>query len=112
LIVKLLSNVGIVGALAFLGAMFWILRANWRALGPMVSPTNLSRAAWLLALAVFLFTNVLIAFPLAFGNFWLVLGMAISTGWKLVPPRDATEALEFHNGIVPAPFLSNEWDVH
>jgi hypothetical protein len=89
LTVKLLSNVGIVGTFAFFGAMLWVLRANWRALGPLVSPISLSRTAWLLALTVFLFTSALVAFPLAFGNFWLVLGMAISTSWKSVPPQNA-----------------------
>jgi hypothetical protein len=87
LLVKLLSNVGLVGTFAFLGAIFWVLRANWRAMSPLVSSTSLSRAAWSLGLAAFLFTSVLITFPLAFGNFWLVLGMAISTGWTLVPAR-------------------------
>jgi hypothetical protein len=89
LIVRLLSNVGIVGTFVFSGAMFWVLRANWRALGPLTSSTSLSRAAWFLGLTMFLITSVLITFPLAFGNFWLVLGMAISTGWKSDPAPHA-----------------------
>lgn len=82
LIVKLLSNVGLVGTFTFLGAMFCVLRSNWRALGTLVDTTSLSRAVWFLCLASFLMTSVLIEFPLAFGNFWLVLGLAISTSWN------------------------------
>lgn len=85
LIVKLLSNVGIIGAFTFLGAMYCVMRANWRALDTLVPPRNLWRATWLLSLAIFLLTSVINEFPLPFGNFWLVLGMAMSTGWKTEP---------------------------
>src|SRR5579859_1014373 len=78
LIVKLLSNVGIIGALTFLATMLSVMRANWRGLNADVLPSSLSRSAWLLALTVFLFTSILIEFPLVFGNFWLVLRMAIA----------------------------------
>jgi hypothetical protein len=89
LLVKLLSNVGILGAFTFFAAVYCVLRANWRALDSFVLPMNLSRFAWFLALALFLFTGMLGEFPLALGNFWLVLGMAISTGWKAVPAQNA-----------------------
>jgi hypothetical protein len=82
LIVRLLSNVGIIGTFTFLVAMYCVIRANWRALDSLVLPMSLSRFAWFLGFSVFLFTSVFIGFPLAFGNFWLILGMAISTGWK------------------------------
>lgn len=82
LIVKLLSNVGIIGTFTFLTAMHGVIRANWRALDSAVLPMSLSRFAWFLGITVFLCTSVFIEFPLAFGNFWLVLGMAISTCWK------------------------------
>jgi len=82
LIIKLLSNVGLVGTLIFLAAMYYVLRANWRALDGLTGDLSLSRSAWFMSLTVFLFTSALIGFPLAFGNFWLVLGMALSTGWK------------------------------
>lgn len=82
LLVKLLSNVGIVGTLPFLGAMLSVLRSNWRAIGALVDPESLSRAVCFLCLAIFLATSILIEFPLAFGNFWLLLGLAISTSWK------------------------------
>lgn len=85
LIVKLLSNVGIIGTFTFFAAMYFVMRADWRTLDSLVLPMSLSRFVWFLGLTVFLFTNILIAFPLAFGNFWLVLGMAISTGWKAKP---------------------------
>lgn len=82
LIVKLLSNVGVIGTIAFSGAMYLVLRANWRAMEPLTTSISLSRAAWFLGLAVVLLTSVVNEFPLAFGYFWLVLGMAMSTGWS------------------------------
>jgi len=81
LIVKLLSNVGIIGTFFFLGAMGCVIRANWRALEPLVLPRSLSRVAWFLSFTVFLLTCVIAGFPLPIGNFWLILGMAIATGW-------------------------------
>jgi hypothetical protein len=85
LLVKLLSNVGIIGTVTFLGSMYFVMRENWRSLDSLDLPLGLSRAAWLLALAAFLFTSVFAEFPLAFGNFWLILGMAVSTGCKTEP---------------------------
>lgn len=85
LIVKLLSNVGIIGTFTFFGAMYCVMRANWRALDTLALPWNLPRATWLLSLSIFLVTSVINEFPLPFGNFWLVLGMAMSTGWKTEP---------------------------
>jgi hypothetical protein len=82
LLVKLLSNVGIIGTVTFLGAMFSVMRDNWQGLDPSVLPSSLSRSAWFLSLSVFLCTSVLIEFPLVFGNFWLVLGMAIAMSWN------------------------------
>jgi hypothetical protein len=84
LIVKLLSNVGLIGTLAFLAAMLSVLGRNWRALASLEHPAGLSRAMWLLGISLFLATSAIAGFPLAFGNFWLVLGVAISTGWKAV----------------------------
>ena len=95
LIVKLLSNVGILGTFIFLCAMWVILRPAWRAISPLISFENLSRSAWFLALTIFLLTSVLIEFPLVFGNFWLVVGMAAATGsktngvFKSVPTSEA-----------------------
>jgi hypothetical protein len=85
LIVNLLQSVGIIGAFTFVGAMICILRACWRSLDALVLPMSLSRAAWFLGLAVFLFTSIFVGFPMVFGNFWLIIGMAISTSWKTIP---------------------------
>ena len=82
LIVKLLSNVGVVGALTFLCAMYSIIRADWKAIGSLVRSEDLSRSVWFLALTIFFLTSVLVEFPLVFGNFWLVVGMAIAMSWK------------------------------
>jgi hypothetical protein len=85
LVVLLLATVGIIGTFVFGGAMWSVLRANWRAMEQLILPEDLSRAAWFLGLAVFLFASLIIGFPLAFGNFWLILGMALSTAWKAAP---------------------------
>jgi hypothetical protein len=87
LIVKLLSNVGMIGTFTFLGAMYSVLHANWQSLDRLFLPLSLSRAAWFLGFTVFLCTNVLGGLSLPFGNFWLVLGMAMSTGWKAQPAQ-------------------------
>lgn len=83
LIVYLLANVGIVGAFTLFGAMISVLRAGWRALDVLVLPEGLSRAAWFVAFAAFLSSSLFVEFPLSLGNFWLVLGMAISTGLRV-----------------------------
>ncbi|MDR3739245.1 MAG: hypothetical protein P4L40_09520 [Terracidiphilus sp.] len=90
LIVYLLANVGIAGTVIFLGATISVLRANWRTLGALVLPESLSRFAWLLAFAAFIFTSLFAGFPLVLGNFWLVLGMAISTGSRTEKRREST----------------------
>jgi hypothetical protein len=94
LVVKLLSNVGILGSITFLGAMACALRANWQTMGFLDDAMDLSRAAWLSCLAIFLLTSIFLEFPLAFGNFWLILGMAIATGWKEGPAQAPMPALE------------------
>lgn len=78
-IVFLLSNVGIVGTVAFFGAMFSIIRANWKKISSDNSPLDLSREVWLMSLLCFVLTSVLIEFPLVFGNFWLIIGMSMAT---------------------------------
>ena len=107
LIVKLLSNVGIVGTFAFFGAMYCVIRANWQALDTLALPTSLSRAAWLLSFTAFLFTSILITFPLAFGNFWLVLGMAMSTGWKAEPGKASVFSSPAQYQVSCVPFASD-----
>jgi hypothetical protein len=92
LIVKLLSNVGVIGTVAFAGAMYLVWRANWRAMEPLTTSISLSRAAWFLSFALVLLTSVVNEFPLAFGYFWLILGMALSTGWS----SDAASANELN----------------
>jgi len=88
LIVNLLSSVGIIGTIVFLGAMLSVVRANWRALDSLVLPRSLSRFAWLIGIVVFLSISVFAGFPYVFGNFWLVVGMAISVSWRGEPTRE------------------------
>jgi hypothetical protein len=87
LVVLLLCSVGVVGIWVFAGAMLCVLRCNWRAVDRLVLPVHLSRAVWFLSLATFLLAGIVVGFPLAFGNFWLILGMAISTSWNEEPNR-------------------------
>jgi len=85
LIVKLLSNVGILGALGFFYSVFIIVRQNWRKISSRSLSLELSREAWLTSLIVFILTSILIEFPLPFGNFWLVLGMCMATADDMQP---------------------------
>jgi hypothetical protein len=87
LVVKLLSNVGIIGAFVFFGAMYSVLHANWQSLDRLTLPLSVSRAVWFLGFTIFLCTNIMGGFSLPFGNFWLVFGMAMSTGWKPQPAQ-------------------------
>jgi O-antigen ligase len=97
LLVKLLSNVGLVGAFMFIGALWCIGRRGWRALRPFHMPIDLSRFAWILSFMVFILTATFTGFPLAFGNFWLILGMAMSVGWA---PESSDTPLIFSHRIV------------
>jgi hypothetical protein len=88
LIVKLLSNVGIVGTVVFGGGIFSIIRSNWQKISPRNSPLDLSREAWLMSLVSFVLTSILIEFPLPFGNFWLIIGMSMATACSSATARD------------------------
>jgi len=111
LIVKLLSNVGIIGTFTFLGAMYCVIHANWLVLAPLVSPMNLSRAVWSLGFTAFLSICILIAFPLPFGNFWLILGMAISTGWNAGSVQTHIVHAESQNQSNPLPLALDRVDL-
>jgi hypothetical protein len=82
LIVKLLSNVGIVGTILFFGLMFSIVRSNWKKISSRNSPLDLSREVWMMSLVCFVLTSILIEFPLVFGNFWLIIGMSMATACR------------------------------
>ena len=88
LIVNLLSSVGIIGTIVFIGAMLNVIRADWRTLDSLVLPGSLSRFAWLIGIVVFLSISVFSGFPYVFGNFWLVVGMAISVSWRGEPTQE------------------------
>jgi hypothetical protein len=94
LIVKLLSNVGIVGTVVFFCAIFSIVRANWRKISSRSFPLELSREAWLMSLVCFVLTSILIEFPLPFGNFWLILGMSMSTACLPATTRGLSFAVQ------------------
>jgi hypothetical protein len=79
--------VGVIGTLVFVGAIYSVTRSGWRALRPFDLPIDLSRFAWVLSLMVFILAAIFSGFPLAFGNFWLILGMAMSVGWSQEAPN-------------------------
>jgi O-antigen ligase len=89
LIVKLLSNVGVVGTAVFFCAIFSIVRSSWQKISSSNSPLELSREAWLMSLVAFVLTSILIEFPLAFGNFWLIVGMSMATACRSAASRDS-----------------------
>jgi hypothetical protein len=102
-IVKLLSNVGIVGTIVFFGAIFSVVRSNWRKISSRNSPLDLSRQVWLMSLVCFVVTSILIEFPLPFGNFWIVLGMAMATGCRSTTARDLPVPLRQRRIVTRAP---------
>ena len=87
LIIFLLSNVGVLGALTFLAAMASALHASWRGMDSLHSPVDLSRVAWFIGLSIFLVNSLLTGFPLSLGSFWVVLGMAIATSQNGFSPH-------------------------
>jgi O-antigen ligase len=88
LIIMLWSNVGVIGALTFLGAMWYTMRSSWRVMDSLDSQMGLSRAAWFLSLAVTLSISIFSGFPLAMGNFWVAIGMVIATSWRSQTERE------------------------
>ncbi len=92
MVVLLLSNVGIIGALIFFGAMWCVVHSSWRSMESLESSASLSRVTWFLSLTVFLCTGLFSGFPLSLGSFWLVIGMAIATSWKPASSKPVREA--------------------
>ena len=79
LLVFLLANVGIVGAVVFIASMFYVLRTNWRRMERFQSSLEMSRSAWFQSLLIFLLASTITGFPLVSNNFWVILGVAVST---------------------------------
>lgn len=90
--VLLLSNVGIVGALTFTGGMLVVIARAWRNLPPERGQINSRCVIWFLSLAVFLSMSIIVGFPLVFGNFWVILGMAIGAGQQSIPTNRLPES--------------------
>ena len=102
LIVKLLSNVGIVGTILFFGVMFSIVRSNWKKISSRNSPLDLSREVWLMSLVCFLVTSILIEFPLVFGNFWLIIGMSMATACRSATAGDLSAPVRVRRTVASA----------
>jgi hypothetical protein len=79
LIVKLLSNSGIVGTATFLGFVIAIINRNYAGVTPSLHRDTLSRLVWTLSFAILICTSVILEFPFTFGHFWFVTGMAMAT---------------------------------
>jgi len=99
-VVKLLSNVGVVGTVVFFCAIFSIVRSNWRRISRRNSPLELSREVWLMSLVAFVATSLLIEFPLVFGNFWLIIGMSMATA---VSASDLSVPVRVRRAVPHAP---------
>ena len=102
LIVKLLSNVGIVGTVVFFCAIFFIVRSNWQRISSRNSPLELSREVWLMSLVSFVLTSIVIEFPLPFGNFWLIIGMSMATACSSATASDHSP-LRVRRGVAVSP---------
>lgn len=102
-IVKLLSNVGIVGTAAFFCAIFSIVRANWQKISSRNSPLEISREVWLMSLICFVLTSIFSEFPLVFGNFWLILGMSMATACSSTTASDLSATVRVRVAVSRAP---------
>jgi hypothetical protein len=102
-IVKLLSNVGVVGTVVFFCAIFSIVRSNWQKISSRNSPLELSREVWLMSLVSFVLTSILIEFPLPFGNFWLIVGMSMATACRPATARDLSVPVRVRRTLPGAP---------
>ncbi len=100
-IALMLSNVGIVGFAVFLGTVGTVLLRSWRTLVPLSDSLSTSRAVWLTAIAVYQLITFVAGFPLAYGNYWVVLGLAIATGW-----RPQSEVNSPQTSTIPEPAFS------
>lgn len=103
LIVKLLSNVGIVGTVVFFCAIFSIVRSDWQKISSRDSPLDLSREVWLMSLVSFVLTSIVIEFPLPFGNFWLIAGMAMATAGCSATAKDISAPVRVRRNVLRAP---------
>jgi len=79
LLVKLLSNSGVIGATAFTAFLAIVFRRNYQLLTNCNDEQSLSRLAWTLSFSVLVLTSVITEFPFTFGHFWFAIGMAIAT---------------------------------
>lgn len=102
-IVFLLSNVGIVGSLVFFCMIISIVRSNWQKISSGRSPLELSREVWLMSMVAFVLTSIPIGFPLPFGNFWFILGMAMATAASSSEARDISAPVRVRHTIPPTP---------
>lgn len=103
-IVYLLSNVGIVGLVVFFCMILSVVRSNWQKISRSNSPLELSREVWLMSLVAFILTSLFIGFPMVFGNFWLVLGMAMATACRTATASDLSVAVRAQRPIARVPF--------
>lgn len=105
-VVFLLSNVGIIGTVIFFCMIFSIVFPNWKKISSRNSPLELSREAWLMSLICFVLTSIPSGFPLVFGNFWIILGMAMATACKVSTAQDRSASLRMQHVVPRSPLRS------
>lgn len=79
LFVRLLSNTGILGCLAFLVYLITIIR-NQSAAKNFYYNTSVIKPGVIVAFSGLIFSNMFSGFSYTFGFFWLVMGLAMVTG--------------------------------
>ena len=79
LVMRILANSGLLGLGAFLLTLLGIGVPLYRGIGNSTDrATSLSRATWFLSGAIMILVSSISGFPVVFGHFWFVLGMAIA----------------------------------
>jgi O-Antigen ligase len=98
LIVKLLSNTGILGLFTFAVFITTVFSRLWKSMKPRIPQKISERTYWacclLVASFMLIFTNELTGFAFVYGHLWFILGMALAVPEFRDPSiRDRTQQL-------------------
>jgi hypothetical protein len=101
LIVKLLSNTGILGLVTFAIFLKTVFSRLWRSMKPRVVEQPSERTFWAICLLVatfmLIFTNELTGFAFVYGHLWFIFGMALAVPLFRQPSTASAPAV-----LVPA----------
>jgi hypothetical protein len=82
LVMKLLSNTGVIGLLAFAGFVVTILLGLRRVGRTNGDPLSDYAVVSFISILILVFMNTLIGFAYVFGHFWFVLGLGMAVGFR------------------------------